>query len=250
MTRVQRFKYEMFVRVRDFGVANAAVFPESSTGAQLFQKMSAAVADLDGHLKHRAVGRAEGRRVTPQARTAVRAYMKTIVGAARRMMRDTPQVNPFRMPPRKTMRVEIATARAIIDEASKRQEAFIRLGLPPTFIADFTAMVNDLQQAQHVRLNSKTVRGQATAGIVSTLANGLEVVRDLDVVVPLATASDPSLVAAWRSARRIDGLTGGSPSAPRRTDTVDTPAPTPPTADTPSSDVGESEPTEPLRQAS
>ena len=30
MTRKQRFKYEMFVRVREFGTAQAALFPESS----------------------------------------------------------------------------------------------------------------------------------------------------------------------------------------------------------------------------
>lgn len=250
MTRVQRYKYDMFVRVRDFGVAHQAAFPESSTGAQLFQKMSAAVAALDGHLKHRALGSAEARKTTPAARSAVTVYMRTIVSAARRMMRGTPEVNPFRMPPQKTMRAEIATARAIIDEAAKRQEAFIRLGLPSTFVADFTKLVDDLEQALHVRLNSRTVRGQATAGIVGTLAIGIEVVRDLDVVVPLATASDPSLVAAWRSARRIDGVNGGASAPPKRVVAADKAAPASPTPDTPVLEDGESEPANPLRRAS
>ena len=40
MTRRQRFKYEMFVRVRDFGVARAALFPEASKSGQAFARES------------------------------------------------------------------------------------------------------------------------------------------------------------------------------------------------------------------
>lgn len=33
MTREQRFRHEMFVRVCDFGIAHTALFPEASRGS-------------------------------------------------------------------------------------------------------------------------------------------------------------------------------------------------------------------------
>ena len=47
MTRDQRFKHEMFVRVSDFGTANRAAFPESSTGGNMFAQVSTAVAEIE-----------------------------------------------------------------------------------------------------------------------------------------------------------------------------------------------------------
>ena len=46
MTKEQRFKYQMFVRVRDFGVVHAALFPEASKGGQAFARVSKAVAEV------------------------------------------------------------------------------------------------------------------------------------------------------------------------------------------------------------
>ena len=46
MNRNQRFRYEMFVRVRSFGVANRDQFPESSTGGKALALVEAAVAAI------------------------------------------------------------------------------------------------------------------------------------------------------------------------------------------------------------
>jgi hypothetical protein len=96
-----------------------------------------------------------------------------------------------------------------------RHHQFIQLGLPPTFLSDFQALVDGLQRAVDVRLSSKTVRGLAQAGIADTLRQGLDVIRDLDAIVAVATRQDPVRFAAWRSARRIEGLT--SSSGPEKT---------------------------------
>ncbi|MGE0811725.1 MAG: hypothetical protein AB7O28_15785 [Vicinamibacterales bacterium] len=57
-----------------------------------------------------------------------------------------------------------------------------------------------------MRLSSKTVRRKAQAGIATTLAEGLDAARDLDVIVAIATRqSDPTTYAAWTTARRIEG---------------------------------------------
>ena len=211
MKKQQRFKYETFVRVRDYGTAHAALFPESSTGGQTFARVTAAVAAIDDHLKNRVVARAEARKVKTTTRAAVVDGMKTLALTARRVTRPEPGPSPFRMPTRRTVKVEIATARAFMAEAEKRQDQFLRFGLAPTFVSDFRALVDDLQRAVDVRLSSKTVRRQAQAGIETALAEGLESIRDLDAIVAIATRQDPVAYAAWQSARHIEGQGSASP---------------------------------------
>jgi len=83
MTRPQRFKYEMFVRARDFGTAHTALFPEFSKGGRAFARVSSSVAEIDEHMKNHVLGRAEARRVKAATRGAVFEFLKTIAKAAR-----------------------------------------------------------------------------------------------------------------------------------------------------------------------
>jgi hypothetical protein len=205
----------MFVRVRDYGIAHAQLFPESSRGGQRFAQVTADVSAIDEHLKERVLARSDARKVKAQTRTVVFDYMKTIALAARRVTRPEPGTSPFRMPRRRGLKVEIATARAFIEEAEKRQDQFVRFGLPPTFISDFQALVHELQQAVDVRISSKTMRRQAQAGIQTVLAQGLEAIRDLDAIVAITTRQDQVSYAAWQSARRIEGQ-GASSSETRK----------------------------------
>lgn len=211
MTRKQRFKYEMFVRVRDFGTAHAALFPDATKGGQAFGRVLAAVTAIDEHMKNHVLGRAEARPIQEATREAVFEYLKTIAAAARRVTLVESAVSPFRLPPHRSLAAELATARAFIEEAATRQAEFERFGLPPTFISDFRALVDRLQEAADVRISSKTVRRRAQAGIATALAEGLDAVCDLDVIVAIATRqSDPTSFAAWTTARRIESLGAGT----------------------------------------
>jgi hypothetical protein len=205
MTKEQRYRYEMFVRVRDFGASRTTMFPPASKAGQAFATVTSAVAAIDDHQKNHVVGQTEARRVKATTRAAVFDTMKTIALAARRVTRPERGESPFRIPRRRSLAREIATARAFIEEAEKRQDEFVSFGLPPTFIADFRTAVDELQQAVAVRLSSKTVRRQALAGIDTELARGFDAIRDLDVLVAIATREDPTTFAAWTAARRIEG---------------------------------------------
>lgn len=215
MTRQQRFKYEMFVRVRDFGVAQAALFPEASKGKQAFARVLAAVAALEEQQKAHLLGLAEARRIKAATRDAVFDYMKTIAAAARRITQQDPAESLFVLPRKRRLGAELASARTFLQAAALRQREFEAFGLPSTFIADFQALVDQLQQAADVRLSSRTVRRKAQAGIVTALAEGLDAARDLDVIVAIATRQqDPTTFAAWTAARRIEGQRNSSPKAP------------------------------------
>lgn len=206
MTRQQRFKYEMFVRVRDFGAANAALFPEASKGGQAFARVLAAAAKVEDQLKEHVLGQGEARRIKAATRDAVYDQLKTIAAAARRFTRAESGANPFQLPSRRNLATVLSTARAFMQSAESRKAEFEKFGLPSTFIADFGAQVSQLQQAADVRLSAKTARGRAQAGIEVAIADGLDAVRDLDVVVAIATRqADPVTYAAWTAARRIEG---------------------------------------------
>ena len=205
MTKTQRYRYEMFVRVRDFGRAHSELFAESSTGGKTFAHVAAAVAAIDDHMKNRVVAKAEARRGESATREAVFSGMKTIAKVARRVTRGTTTARIFVMPRRRSFKVELATAKAFAEQAEKRQEQFLRFGLPPVFVSDFSALVNELQQTESVRLSSKTLKRQAQEGIREVIKDTLNDVRDLDALVEIAMRHDPVSLAAYDSARRIEG---------------------------------------------
>ena len=206
MKKVQRFKYEMFVRVRDFGAEHASLFPEGTIGGQAFARVLAAAGKFEEQLRQHVLGQGEARRIKAATRDAVFDQLKTIAAAARRFTRGESGANPFQMPSRRNLATVLSTARAFMQSAESRKAEFEKFGLPPTFIADFGAQVDRLQQAADVRLSAKTARGKAQAGIERALADGLDAVRDLDVVVAIAPRqADPVTYAAWTAARRIEG---------------------------------------------
>jgi hypothetical protein len=211
MTRQQKYRYESLVRVRDYGTAHSELFPQSSAAGGWFALVSAAVSAVDEHLKNRVVARADARRVKATTRAAVADYMKAIALVARRVTEPDTKANRFRMPRRRSLKIELSTARAFVEGAAERRDEFVRYGLPPTFISEFEALVDQLQDAMDTRVSSKTMRREAQQGIVTELARGLRAVRDLDAAVVVATRHDPIRLAAWQAARRIEGQ-GASPA--------------------------------------
>jgi hypothetical protein len=210
MDKQQKHRYEMFVRVRDFGAANSALFPSSSTGGRAFARVTAAVAEIEGHLKNRVVARAEARKIKATTRAAVASYMKAIAATGRRAARR--DVHAFRLPDVRSAEELIAAARVMADDARTREAEFVRLGLPATFISDFEALVNTLGQAVNTRMNSVHQRRWAQAGLASAFAQGLEDIRELDVVVPNALRDDTARLAQWQRARHIDGQSSSTRS--------------------------------------
>src|SRR5690349_3713641 len=102
MTRIQRHRYETFVRVRNFGRANQPLFPESSTGGQLFAAVSSTVDTIEQHLSNRVIARAEARKVKAATRRAVYEYVKAVASTARRVTHKDPDTNPFVIPARRS----------------------------------------------------------------------------------------------------------------------------------------------------
>jgi len=249
MTRQQRQKYEMFVRVRNFGLVTRDVFPESSTGGLAFTMVAEAVAALEEHLSRLAVARAEARRIRTTTRRAVADAMRVLTTTGRRVAAAEPGNHPFRMPRQQSAAVVLATARMLLEQAEQRQDGFARLGIPPAFLADFRRKVGDLELAINIQRDSRPSRQKAQAGLETAVARGVEGLRDLDVVVPNAMSDDPVRLAQWEGARHLPSRSSASRVV---TTTVaplpsDLPAVSPPSAETASPPSGPAADTSPFQ---
>jgi hypothetical protein len=234
MRKGQRYRFEMFIRVRDFGTANSDLFPASSKGGQTFAQVTAAVTAIEEHLTKRDLARVDSRRVKATTRAAVTAYMKTIAHTARRATLDEPTQNPFVLPAKKTAPALLSKARLFIEDAKPREAKFVELGLPPTFISEFSALVDELHAAVNVRNNGRAWREKAQTGLEKALVDGFEAIRNLDVIVPTAPRDDPVRVGHWRGARRLEGIrSSGASTTTAAADPAATP-PEPSPADRPS----------------
>lgn len=216
MEKQQRLKYEMFTRVQNFGVTNQDVFPEAGSAGKTFAELAEVVTAIEQQLVRRAQARTDARKVKITMRRAVRDQLKAIAATGRQVTAGESVPHPFRMPRRHAATAVLTTARLFLEEAERRRETFVELGMAPTFLADFRAVVADLEGAIGVQQNSRAARKKAQAAIEVALARGAKLVDRLDVTVANMLRADPARLSEWHGARRIDRR-----SASRTTKTPD-----------------------------
>ena len=203
MKRTQRQKYEMFVRVRNFGTTNRDVLTESTPAGQKFAQLAAVVATIEDQLVRRAQARAEARKVKIATRRSAMDFMKAMASTGRQAADEETGVHPFRLPVRRTFAEVLTTARLFMEEAERRKEKFVELGMAPTFLTDFGAVVEGLEAAVGTQPDSRGARQKAQASIEASLARGMKLVGQLDVTVANALRSDPARLAQWHGARHL-----------------------------------------------
>ena len=212
MTKTDRVRYEMLLRVRDFGASQGAAFPGSSKGGQTFARVAQAVADIDAHDTARLLAAHEGRRAKTAARRDVRRWMLAIAMTARDLTRATPELEKtLRMPRRSSEVVLLGAARSFLEAAARIDNDLVDLGLPSTFLADFREAVDTFEEQMGARRAGRGAVAAARKGIDTALAAGMNAARTLDVVVTNTVGLDPVLFARWQRDRRlVDGRTRGA----------------------------------------
>jgi hypothetical protein len=195
----------MLVKVHAFETVYPDLFSEGSIGRQAFAVVGEAVEEIDRHLKARVLAAGEFRKVKADLRTALREQMKIIAHTARGMDAYGGGQHPFRVPSNMSASAMSSAARAFIEAAQPHEAEFIRFGLPPDFIVALQRQVDALEQAMDTRRKGRLGVRSARAGIDAALGRVAEALRRLDVVVPNAVRTDPVRLAAWQSARHIDG---------------------------------------------
>lgn len=203
-----RLKLEMLIRVRDFGVAHAALFPLTSFCGELFASIAVAVATLEAHfaeqLSHtgETLGDTESKSV---ARANLFSELEKINATSRSLGMKIPGMeNKFRFPNSRSDQALIAAARAFATDAEPLKAEFIRRNLPATFIEDLQEKIDAFAaiiSSRNVHSGSKV---QATASIDDVLDEAMLDVRELDPAVENVIGDDKPLLEAWRSARHVE----------------------------------------------
>ena len=203
MTGTQTRRYEMFVRVRDFGKAHEALFPESTGGGKAFAAVAAAVARLSEHTASRGAQRGTGARVA--ARQALLERLDAIVRTARVIAEEVPRFDePFSPPKRRGDQSIVASGRLFLRHMESSKEQFISNGMPDTCVTDLAALVDSFEQAVLHGQAGKNGQAAAQVGIEEAFDAGRKAIRKLDVIVPNQLQGDREALAVWELARTLE----------------------------------------------
>ena len=216
MTDREREYFNTYVRVRDFGVENAADFPLGSAGDVNFKKFSPEIVKVEdsGALQESNIGK----QTTVMKETAaaeILTDMREINRTARALGVDNPSIGTlFQMPHGNNYQKLLAAAMAFHKNSGEFETELISYGLPATFRADlqinidaFTAAVGDQNEA-------KDLKTGATGEIGSCMKIMNEALNRLRGIVPNVYRNTPSKLASWASASHVERPPQTPPTPP------------------------------------
>jgi hypothetical protein len=211
-------RYNMLVRVREFGTAHPDLFPADSLGAHTLAELGDIVDRLHASVMSESVGQTTARQVTVSktvARQTLRGTLEAIGRTARGIAVDTPGVaGGFVVPTGKNDHELAVAAASFAKTAAPLAASFIAHGLPASFVADLQAALEAFEQATSGRATAKGEHVAGRAGITAATEAAFMLLPRLDAIVENRLASDPALLAAWRSARHVPGRSVRAGAAP------------------------------------
>ena len=226
MTSSDTRRYEMFVRVRDFGETYASLFPAASLAQEQFAAVGAAVKALAGHAVTKMSVARVGKSPKAAARLALIERLETLALTGRAMAQNKPELaDRFRVPHPQPDQALITAGRLFAQDAEALKAEFLAHAMPETFIADLTKAVGDFEAAIQDRQNGKAASAGVRASIKTAITAGMAAVTRLDAIVTNHLGRNPQTMAVWRRERRVaatrrrtaaaaNNATAGSPSAP------------------------------------
>ena len=203
MTKRETRQYEMFVRVRDFGVMYRDRFPAGSTGGQAFAAVEAAVAQLEASGTSKLTAKGEGQRAKVKARRALTERVRAIARTARVVADTVPGAETFRLPEQETDVALLTAARAFLQAGEAVKAEFVAHGLPDSFIGDLQQVITTFEQAIGVRQAGQTGATLAQIRTKAALAQGLKAIRTLDVIVLNLMGENEEVLGVWKLKRHV-----------------------------------------------
>lgn len=201
-------KFQMFLRVQDFGVAHLSDFAVGSLARQLFAKLSDVIAEIEGHSASEASGVGLARQGTTtrgQAIEALREDLEAINRTALTMANEVPGIeDKFRLPRNRGVQHLLSAARAFLIDATPLKDEFIKRELPANFLEDLQADIDAVEAAISRQASGVGSHVAAGAAIDDAIDRGGETVRNLDAIVKNKYANNPAALAEWTSASHTE----------------------------------------------
>jgi hypothetical protein len=201
-------RYEMLVRVSEFGAAHADLFPADSLGGQMFAAAKNATATLAEYAAAEISSRGdvyEKVRARDAARMRLLTLLEPIRRTARAMAMDMPGVDgKFRLSSTQGARTLLASAQACAKDAHALSASLTAHGLPATFLDEIDGAVLAFENAVREHTNSRPGLVAARSGLKNAIQAGMTAVQRLDGIVPNRLRDDPTTLAVWERARQVD----------------------------------------------
>jgi len=202
----EREYYNTYVRVRDFGVENAADFPKNSAGEANFKIIADELPNVEasGALQESNIG--EATTVSKEsAAVEIRADMREINRTARALAVDNPEIGAlFGMPQGDNYQTLLSAATAFYNNSAQYEAQMISYGLPADFRTDLLADITVLQQAITAQNEAKDTKTGATGAIDASMKIMNEALRRLRGIVANVYRSNPAKLSAWASASHVE----------------------------------------------
>jgi hypothetical protein len=202
MTNLDRRRYDMLTRIRNFGVAHRQLFPEKSTAHAAFIVVNSEVERLE------ALDVAE-RLASHSARAARKAAARKVLfdcltrakNTARVLAKTVPQLSAhLEMPGGVDDRLLLTIARQFAAGVAPHADHFSAHGIALELL---TELIEAFETALNERGTQRDEQVQARARLEASLGRALEAVEILDVAVPNHLATDQGILAAWKRDRRL-----------------------------------------------
>lgn len=223
--------YQSFVRILAFTEDHAADFAATSPGGQAIATLTSTVAALRPHTDgSTGSGASAGTSAKEDLIDALRQDLKDIARTARAIEDGTPPspgfATAFALPDDRTQRSIIAHARSVL--ASLQADAtlvarFTAYELPADFVTDLQSDLTDYDAATDTQADDRISGVAGTATAREHLKAGRAAVVQLDASVRNKYRRQPAVIAAWKTASRVD-QSGGDTPAPAENPTPPAPA--------------------------
>lgn len=227
MNDTENKRYQMFVRVKNFGISVVGDFAPTSVGGRLFALVEAIANEIESHTSSQVSGFGTARQETvsrAQARADLRDTLEGINRTARAMADTVPGLdNKFRLPRNSNDQELLATARSFAMDVVPFSAQFVAHELPDDFIGDLDSDIAALENAIDRQSNAVGDHIAARAALDDAIGRGVDAVRKLGAIVKNKYGERPAVLAEWTSvshterSRRRSAPAILSPSAPTTT---------------------------------
>lgn len=204
----ERLRFEMMIRVRDFGAKYVADFPADSLGGESFSRVADAVTQLERFATEK-VSRfnstTQKRAFKSAARAALLEDLQAISRTAAFLAVEIPGLeNKFRVPTGVGERNLLIAARAIANDVEPFAERFVRLEMPPTFLDDLRADIAAFETAVTERDAAASETAESRSAIDEAIDGGMEHVKRLNVLIRNRFRDNARVLSAWTQASHVE----------------------------------------------
>lgn len=201
-------RFNMFLRVQQFGVEHAGIFAENTYGGKLFGEIGLIV----GEMVRGVAGQNEGekRSVSGKLSKAKKNLIEDLQAIARTgqtMNKDFPEVaGKFKLTMPLSNPDLLGTARAFAGFAEPYRASFIERNLPANFLEDLEADISLFEAALRDRITVSNQRTAASRAIRTGATKGMDAVKRLDAVVRNTFRGNEVKLADWKRAKALTRL--------------------------------------------